>query len=77
MTANNASTSRSEGLLNKVYDRLDAIDVNELSLRELQDFLEVVQRGRFLETIGKTSPFFGNAFGCASTATETETGVNE
>ena len=75
MSIENVATSRSEGLLNKVYDRLEAIDVNTLSLRELQDFLEVVQKGRFLETIGKASPFFGNGFGCASTAIEP--GVNE
>lgn len=51
-------TSRSEALLNKVYDRLDAIDASKLSMRELEDFLGVVQKGRFLETVGQI-PAFG------------------
>lgn len=48
-----AKNSRSVALLNKVYDHLDSIDVSTLSLREMQDFLEVVQKGRFLETYGQ------------------------
>ncbi len=50
--------SRSKELLNKVYDHLDSIDVTKLSMSELADFLEVVQKGQFLETIGKV-PSFG------------------
>lgn len=49
--------SRSIVLLNKVYNHLDSINVSELSLRELQDFLEVVQKGQFLENFGKIPPF--------------------
>lgn len=55
--------SRSEKLLNKVYDHLEKIDVSGLSMRELQDFLEVVQKGRFLETLGQPSPYSYPGFG--------------
>lgn len=55
---------RSKALLDKVYDHLDSIDVTKLSMGELQDFLVVVQKGQFLETIGQPSPWF-NGFGGA------------
>lgn len=55
--------SRSTKLLNKVYDHLENIDVSKLSMRELQDFLEVVQKGRFLESIGQPSPYSFPGFG--------------
>lgn len=45
-------TSRSNQLLDKVYDHLDTIDVSTLSMNELKDFLEVVQKGQFLESYG-------------------------
>lgn len=45
--------SRSKQLLDKVYDHLATIDVTKLSMRELEDFLGVVQKGRFLETFGQ------------------------
>lgn len=49
----NTQESRSTALLNKVYDKLESIDVNKLSMGEMKDFLEVVQKGRFLETTGQ------------------------
>lgn len=52
---------RSKKLLDKVYAHLDNIDVSKLSMREMMDFLEVVQKGQFLETLGPV-PSFG--FGC-------------
>lgn len=62
----NNQDNRSMKLLNKVYDHLDSIDVSKLSMRDLQDFLEVVQKGRFLESIGQSTSFglggFGGAF---------------
>lgn len=63
----NTLDNRSEALLNKVYDHLDSIDVTKLSMRELQDFLEVVQKGRFLETIGQPAPWLTGY--CAAPAT--------
>lgn len=63
----NENKSRSKALLDKVYDHLESIDVTKLSMRELQDFLEVVQKGQFLETIGQPSPWF-NGY-CAAPAT--------
>lgn len=62
------NTSRSAQLLDKVYDHLDTIDVSELSLNELKDFLEVVQKGQFLESYGSmhgyisSNPYSG--YGC-------------
>lgn len=59
----NMQNSRSTELLNKVYNHLDTIDVSKLSMREMTDFLEVVQKGRFLETAGQMPPFgFGGLF---------------
>lgn len=55
----------SKDLLDKVYTRLDKIEIDKLSLSELKDFLGVVQQGRFLETIGQ-APSFGLG-GCAYT----------
>lgn len=61
----NTQNSKSMELLEKVYDHLDSIDVSKLSMRELGDFLEVVQKGRFLEAYGQMPGFFGPAL-CAS-----------
>lgn len=63
-------TSRSKALLDKVYNHLESIDVSKLSMRELQDFLEVVQKGRFLETIGQIPPFYGSSIGYCGTPTQ-------
>lgn len=59
-------TSRSKELLNKVYDHLETIDVSKLSMREIEDFLGVVQKGQFLETIGNPGGY-GFGFGGALT----------
>lgn len=62
----NTQSTRSTELLNKVYDHLNTIDVSKLSFSELSDFLEVVQKGRFLETAGQM-PFLGfGGFGNAA-----------
>lgn len=62
----NTQNSRSTELLNKVYDHLDTVDVSKLSFSEMSDFLEVVQKGRFLETAGQM-PFLGfGGFGNAA-----------
>ena len=61
----NTQKSRSSELLNKVYDHLDSIDVSKLSLREMTDFLEVVQKGRFLESTGQM-PGYGLTSFCAA-----------
>lgn len=53
--------TKSQKLLDKVYAHLDSIDVTKLSMDELKDFLEVVQKGQFLESYGKM-PSYG--FGC-------------
>lgn len=59
----NTQNSRSTELLNKVYDELEKVDLSKLSMREMTDFLEVVQKGRFLETTGQMPPFgFGGMF---------------
>lgn len=55
----NTQNSKSMELLKKVYDHLDSIDVSKLSMRELGDFLEVVQKGRFLESYGQMPGIFG------------------
>ena len=52
----------SKELLNKVYNHLDTLDVTTMSMDELKDFLEVVQKGQFLESFGQ-NPYFGNG-GC-------------
>lgn len=57
------TNSRSTELLNKVYDRLDGIELEKLTMRELSDFLEVVQKGRFLETAGQIPGFGFGGFG--------------
>lgn len=54
----NTQNSRSKELLKKVYNHLDSIDISKLSLSELGTFLEVVQKGQFLETTGQL-PGFG------------------
>lgn len=69
-----AQQTRSKQLLNKVYDRLEAIDVSTLSMRELEDFLGVVQKGQFLETYGQTCDLgpglFGSGFNGPAKPTE-------
>lgn len=55
--------SRSKKLLDKVYDHLESIDVTKLSWDELKDYLEVVQKGRFLESLGAISPLSPNPYG--------------
>jgi len=55
---NEINHSRSKELLEKVYDHLDSIDVSKLSMNELKDFLEVVQKGQFLESFGQM-PSYG------------------
>lgn len=61
-----AQQTRSKRLLNKVYDHLDTIDVSKLSMSEMKDFLEVVQKGQFLETFGQVPQYglgmFGSSF---------------
>lgn len=69
---NNENTPRSKALLDKVFDRLDAVDVNSLPTLELKDFLEVVQKCQFLEGFGKM-PALGYGFNgfssvCAASA---------
>lgn len=56
--------SRSKELLDKVYNHLNSIDLEKLSMSELKDFLEVVQKGQFLESFGKV-PQYGLGM-CAS-----------
>ena len=55
--------SRSKQLLDKVYEHLESIDVTKLSMNELKDFLEVVQKGQFLESYGNMyatpNPYIG------------------
>lgn len=43
--------SKSDELLQKVYDRLDTVDLDNLTLKELPDFVEVVQRCKFCEQV--------------------------
>lgn len=62
----NTNITRSKQLLNKVYDQLDNIDVSKLSMSEMKDFLEVVQKGQFLESFGQVPQYglgmFGSSF---------------
>lgn len=55
--------SRSKKLLDKVYNYLESIDVTKLSMNELKDYLEVVQKGRFLEVTGASSFLSSNPYG--------------
>lgn len=55
--------SRSKKLLGKVFDYLDTIDVSKLSMSDMKDFLEVVQKGQFLESFGSTSALGFGGFG--------------
>ncbi len=56
---------RSKEILNNVFDHLNAIDVSKLSMNELKDFLEVVQKCQFLESFGKMPTLgFGGWGGC-------------
>lgn len=71
------NTNRSTKLLDKVYDHLESIDVSKLSMNELKDFLEVVQKGQFLESYGTIAPNpYGYGFGacgpCVSTRDDGE-----
>lgn len=61
--------SRSKELLNKVYDHLDAINISKLSMSEIKDFLEVVQKGQFLESFGKMPPYGYGLGGMCAAAT--------
>ena len=73
----NETKTRAMQLLDKVYDRLDAIDVNKLTMNDLKDFLEVVQKGQFLESFGSTSALgFGGSNWpvCSTRPSATETG---
>lgn len=66
---NNTNTPRSHALLNKMYDHLDTIDVSNLSMSEMKDFLEVVRAGQFLESYGQMpSMGFGGFGGFGSTS---------
>lgn len=58
---NTENAPRSKALLDKVFDRLDAVDVNALPTTDLKDFLEVVQKCQFLEGFGKM-PALGYGF---------------
>lgn len=53
---------KAQELLDKVYSHLETIDISKLSMNELKDFLEVVQKGQFLESYGKV-PSFGSMYG--------------
>lgn len=59
----NVENSRSKELLNKVYNHLDTIDVSKLSMNEIKDFLEVVQKGQFLENYGQMFQTTQSCFG--------------
>lgn len=75
----NNNTSKSQQLLDKVYTHLDSIDVTKLSMNELKDFLEVVQKGRFLESYGTMyaiQPPYGFG-GCASSSPTESDGDTE
>lgn len=62
-------TPRTTALLKKVFDHLDSIDVRKLSTSELKDFLEVVQKGQFLEAYGQMPALgFGGFTGCGPIA---------
>lgn len=72
------NTSRSKQLLEKVYDHLDTVDVSKLSMNELKDFLEVVQKGQFLESYGSMQGYLspnpcGFGYGCNTGDGETTT----
>ena len=43
-------SDRAKGLLNKVYDELEKVDVSTLKFDEMKDFLGIVQTGQFLES---------------------------
>lgn len=71
MCNNTENAPRSKELLNKVFARLDAVDVNELSTPDLKDFLEVVQKCQFLEFFGKIPSYgFAGLNYCAAPAGE-------
>lgn len=55
--------SRSAQILDRVFDLLDGVDLDKLSMNETKDFLEVVQRCQFLEN-SLRGPFLpGGVFG--------------
>ncbi len=70
---NEMRQSRSKELLNKVYDYLDTIDVSNLSMNEIKDFLEVVQKGQFLESFGQVPSLGFNNLCCAPQTKPVET----
>lgn len=49
----NTTKTKADELVDKVYKRLDTVNLYGLSLKELEDFLGVVQRLQFLESIAK------------------------
>lgn len=62
----NEQNSRSKELLKKVYDHLDTIDVTKLSMDEMKDFLEVVQKGQFLESTIQIPHYGWGGMSCGS-----------
>lgn len=59
--------STSKELLEKVYNHLDSVDLNKLSMRDMEDFVGVVQKCQFLEyslqSSGGLGGLFGSSFG--------------
>lgn len=73
MYNNQENAPRSKELLDKVFARLDTVDVNALSTPDLKDFLEVVQKCQFLESFGKVPSYgFGGLNFCAAPASSNE-----
>lgn len=69
-------STRSKELLDKVYDHLEKVDISKLSMREIEDFLGVVQKGQFLESTGQIPQYgynglFGSAFNGPAKPAET------
>lgn len=62
------NNSRAKELLDKVYDHLASVDFSKWSMRDLQEYVEVLQKAHFLETTGQyTYPAFNGFGGCAGT----------
>ena len=53
----NENKSKWDQLTDKVYAYLNTIDISKLSMNDIKDFLEVVQKGQFLESYGTVSPY--------------------
>lgn len=56
-------TTKAQKLLNKVYNHLEGIDITNMSMRDLQEFVEVLQKAHFLESAGQNSPYNFGGFG--------------